>query len=124
MDTKCRSLNKAGDPCSAAHYKDGWCRWHHPDLEAQRQAERRAGGKAKANTSRARKELSASIMDMDAIDGLLCLVIVRVAAGDISPGVGTALASLARSIIAVRDAGEIAERLDRLEGAVHGRQGA
>lgn len=124
MDTKCRSLNKAGEPCSAAHYKDGWCHRHHPDLEAQRQAERRAGGKAKANTERARKELTDAVMTLEEVDGLLCLSIIRVATGQMAPGVGAALGSLARSIIAVRDAGELTDRLDRLEVAVHGRQGA
>ncbi len=72
MDTGCTSPTKAGQPCSAAHYKDGYCRWHHPELEAQRQAERVAGGKARSNRARARKRLADQVMTIDDLDALLC----------------------------------------------------
>ncbi len=105
-------------------WKDGYCRWHHPDLEERRAAERREGGRARANARRARKELQQSAMTLKEIDGLLCRSMVQVARGDMSPGVASALGTLARSVIAVRDAGEITERLERVEAAIIEREGA
>ena len=41
---RCQARNQQGGPCSAAHYRDGWCRWHHPDLGEQRKVWAAKGG--------------------------------------------------------------------------------
>lgn len=115
MDSRCTHPTKAGQPCSAAHYRDGYCRWHHPDLEAQRRAERIAGGKAKANTARARKRLADQVMTVADLDGLLCNALVKVSDGALEPNVGTAMASIAKTITAIRSAGDLERRLEELE---------
>jgi alcohol dehydrogenase class IV len=117
MDTECRAPTKAGRPCSAAHYRDGWCRWHHPDLESARRAERIAGGRAKSNRRRAKKQLADQVMSIADLDGVLCHTMARVLTGKLEPGVGTAAATLARTIIAVRQAGDLEQRLAQLEAA-------
>lgn len=123
MDTRCIHPTKAGKPCSAAHYRDGYCRWHHPDLEAKRQAERIAGGKAKANSARARKKVLAGGMELAEIDAALCTALLNVLSGDLEPGIATAAASVARTVSAIRAASDLETRIAALEARVetHGK---
>lgn len=115
MDTHCTATTKAGTPCAATHYRDGWCRWHHPELADQRDRARRAGGHAKSNRARARKQLETSKLTPRELDGLLCSTMVNVATGKTRPGVGAALGTLARAVIAVREHLDVEERLAALE---------
>ena len=117
MDRTCKSPNRAGGPCGAQHYRDGWCRWHHPELEAQRQAERAAGGQARSNKVRARRQLADAVLTINDLDGLLCRALVQVAAGKVEPGVGSAMATIAKTITGIRQAGELERRLEELERA-------
>ena len=119
MHTKCKERNRAGEPCSALHYRDGYCRWHHPDLETQRQAERAAGGQSRSNRARARKQLQDSVMSITDLDGLLCGALLKVATGRLEPGIGTAMAGLARTIVTIRTSGELERRLTELEAAAN-----
>ncbi len=112
---KCKAPNRAGGPCGAQHYRDGWCRWHHPELEAQRQAERAAGGQARSNKVRARKQLAHAVMSIEDMDAFLCTSMVKVAAGRMEPNVGSAIATLAKTITVIRTAGEVERRLEELE---------
>ena len=115
MDTGCKEPTKAGKPCSAAQYKDGYCRWHHPDLVEQRRAERAAGGQARSNRARARKQLAEQAMSIDDLDALLCLALKRVAAGQMQPGVGVAMAGMAKTITMIRSTADFEKRLEELE---------
>ena len=115
MATGCKAINKAGAPCSATHYRDGWCRWHHPDLEAERVREREAGGRAKSNKARARRYLRDARMGPDELEGLLCRALIQVSSGQMSPGVLTALAAGVRAYVAVREHGELDARLEAVE---------
>jgi hypothetical protein len=117
MDRTCTSPNRAGGPCGAQHWKDGYCRWHHPELEAQRQAERSAGGQARSNRARARKQLADAVLTVNDLDALLCRALVQVAAGKLEPGVGSAMAGIAKTVVGIRTAGELERRLEELERA-------
>ncbi len=117
MATQCLGTNKDSKPCSAAVWKDHLCRWHHPELEAQRQAERVAGGKARSNRSRAKRQLADQVMTISDLDGLLCVALKQVASGRMEPGVGSSMATIAKTIIAVRAAGDLEQRLQALEAA-------
>ena len=117
MDRTCKSPNRAGGPCGAQHFRDGWCRWHHPELEAQRQAERAAGGQARSNKVRARKQLADAVMSIDDMDAFLCASMVKVAAGRMEPNVGSAVATIAKTVVGIRTAGELERRLEHLEQA-------
>ena len=35
MAEVCTGTTAAGAPCAAQAWRDGLCRWHHPDLEAR-----------------------------------------------------------------------------------------
>jgi hypothetical protein len=118
MDSKCKAPNRTGKPCSATHFRDGYCRWHHPDLEAQRQAERTAGGQARSNKARARKQLAEQVMAIEDIDALLCTALVKVSEGKLEPGVGSAMAGISRTIVGIRTAGDFEKRLQELEQTV------
>ncbi len=92
-----------------------WCRWHSPDRESERAEWRRKGGAARSNRARARKQLAGQVMSMSDMDAFLCASMVKVAAGRMEPGVGSAVATLARTVVAIRTAGEIERRLEHLE---------
>jgi hypothetical protein len=115
MDTQCKALNKASEPCGGTHYRDGWCYWHHPDLEPQRLSQRIAGGKAKANSARARKRILAAGMELPEVDAALCQALTDVLAGELEPNIGTAAATIAKAITSVRQAGELEKRVIALE---------
>jgi hypothetical protein len=117
MDMKCKAPNRTGKPCSATHFRDGWCRWHHPELEGQRQAERAAGGQARSNKVRARKQLADAVLTINDLDGLLCRALVQVAGGRMEPGVGSSMAGIAKTVVAIRQASELERRLEELERA-------
>jgi hypothetical protein len=54
-------------------------------------------------------------MTINDLDGLLCSALVKVAAGRLDPGVGTAMATIARTITTIRSTGELERRLEDLE---------
>jgi hypothetical protein len=115
MPSHCSACNKAGQPCSAQAWKDGLCRWHHPALEPQRAEERRKGGAARSNQSRARRRMAAEAMTPLEIQGFVAVALRGVMTGSITPGVANAVASLARAAVAVREATELEQRLTELE---------
>jgi len=92
-----------------------WCRWHDPARAADRAVWSRKGGAARSNRARARKQLADAVMSMSAMDAFLCASMVKVAAGRMEPGVGSAVATFARTVVAIRTAGEIERRLEHLE---------
>jgi len=53
-----------------------------------------------------------SIEDMDAF---LCASMVKVAAGRMEPNIGTAVATIAKTVVGIRTAGELERRLEDLE---------
>jgi len=121
----CQGINRSGEPCSATPQSGkAWCLWHDPNLTEQRTHWNREAGKAKSNTRRASKQVLAAARDLKEVDAKLCRAFTDVLDGRLPPGVGTAAATIARSIIAVREAGEIAERLDRLEAGLRDRGSA
>lgn len=117
MDSKCKGTTTTGEPCGATLYRDDYCYWHHPALEAERQANRAAGGRARSNAARAKKRLQR--LELDEIDAALCTAMLDVLRGDLEPGLATAAASVARTIHAVRTATEHERRISELEQALN-----
>ena len=91
------------------------CRWHHPALESRRAEERRKGGAARSNASRARRRMAAEAMTPNEVQGFIAVAMRGVTVGSITPGMATAVASLARAAIAVREATEWEDRLSAVE---------
>ena len=118
MATQCLGINRTGEPCSA-HVDDGqtWCRWHDPARAEERTEWSRKGGTARSNKARARKQLAEQLMTIADIDALLCSALVKVAAGRLDPGVGTAMATISKTITTIRNTGDFEKRLEELEQA-------
>lgn len=124
MDGKCSATNKTGAPCSAAAWRDGLCRWHHPDLAGKVAEGRRRGGVNKSSKARAAKRLPDEVLTTEQLRGVLGKTLQDVISGKLEPAVGNAAASLARAYVAVTEAGaveELTQRLDELERQARGR---
>ncbi len=70
---------------------------------------------ARSNRARARKQLADAVMSISDMDALLCLALKKVAAGRMEPNVGSAVATLARTITTIRTASDLERRLEALE---------
>jgi hypothetical protein len=115
---RCIGTNRDGGPCSAMPRAGReHCQWHDPELAEARAQWKVAGGKAKSNSARARRKVLAAGLHLHEVDAALCGALLDVLAGKIEPGVATAAATVARSIVAVRQAGEMEDRLAALEAA-------
>jgi hypothetical protein len=115
MARHCTAQNKSGAACCAQAWKDGLCRWHHPELEAQRAEERRAGGVARSNRARAKRQMMGEAMLPAEIEGYVAVALRGVMVGSITPGIANAVASLARAAVVVRETTELEQRLAELE---------
>ncbi len=115
MDARCSAATKTGAACNAAPWRDRLCRWHHPDLAAERREGRAKGGHARSNAARARKRLPGRLLTMREVQALLCGLLVDVVKGEAETGVATSAAGLARAIAAVATAGDLEDRLAALE---------
>ncbi len=116
MASQCSGTNKDGRPCSA--YVDAgqsWCRWHDPARESDRAEWRRKGGTARSNRNRAKKQLADQVLSIADLDALLCTSLAKVATGRMEPGVGSAVATLAKTITTIRTAGDLERRIEALE---------
>lgn len=110
----CQSRRKDGQPCRAPATINGRCIGHAPGLEAQRTAARRKGGQNKANRARLSKLMPPRLVSVyeeleEALHQVHC--------GELDPRQATAMATIASAMVRVLTAGEIEERLRRLEQA-------
>ncbi len=117
MVERCTATNAAGERCGAQAIRAGFCPWHDPERQEEMAEARRKGGKAKSNRARARKQLTSTAMTPAELEGVIGLTITQVLAGAKAPGIGNAVAALARASIAIREATELEERLAALEAA-------
>lgn len=94
-----------------------YCFAHDPAMAERRAEGRRQGGAGKANTARARKHLRASALEPADVHGLLSGAMVKVATGHMEPGVGTALASMAKALVSIHETTLLTQRIEDLERA-------
>jgi len=93
-----------------------YCLAHSPDIsDEQRAAWRRAGGKNSSAKVRAQKTLPTEAMGAAELLSWLTVVFRRVITGQMAPPVGTAAASIARTITEISKAAEIEQRIADLE---------
>jgi hypothetical protein len=118
MADRCQATAASGNPCSATPRPGRpYCLWHDPQAEGLRRDLSRKGGAARSNRAKARKQMTDAALAPAELQGLIGATIRSVLAGKKSPGIGQAIASLARAAIAIREATEWEERLTRLEAA-------
>ncbi len=112
MDRRCKGANTAGAPCDAKPVRpSGWCYWHDPALEAERAAGRRQGGRQRANTARAKKAMKGA----GEVTPVLWQALNDLAAGTLEPARATAMASVARALLAVHETTALEDRISALE---------
>ena len=108
MHERCTGTNRDGKPCSAQVWRDGLCRWHHPDLADERAGWRAKGGAERSNASRVRKALPKDLADVR--DALL-RTLSGLESGEVEPRVAGAMAAVARAVCHVQEVGNLERRL-------------
>ena len=121
MQGPCSALNREGKPCSAQAWRDGLCRWHHPDLADERAGWRAKGGAERSNASRARKALPKDLADVR--DALL-RTLSGLENGEVEPRVAGAMAAVARAVCHVQEVGDLERRLAEMEAELRREQEA
>jgi hypothetical protein len=110
----CKSARIDGQPCRAPAIKGGFCFSHSPELAEKAKEARVAGGRNKAKAIRLRKLVPPRLLPVfDKLENALD----EVHRGNLEPRVATAMASLAAAMVRVLTAGEIEDRVRRLEEA-------
>jgi len=124
MATTCLGINQSGGPCGGYLPKGStWCLWHDPARESEREEWRRRGGENRSNRARARRQLADAVLTINDLDALLCRALVQVAGGKMEPGVGTSMATIAKTITTIRSTGELERRIEELERQAATRKG-
>jgi len=123
MVTKGRSVvcvgkRRDGSPCQAPATIGPYCIGHAPGLADKRQEARRQGGRNKANNIRLSKLMPLRLLP---IFQRLETALAELHAGELDPRAGAAMASVAGALIRCLQAGEVEERLRRLEARTNGR---
>jgi len=110
---QCQATRKDGRPCTAFAVRQGRCVGHLPSaIEA-----RRKGGRQRARIARLHSLVPTRLLTVyDALDDAL----KEVHGGKIDPRIATAMASLAGAMVRVLTAGELEERVRRLESRPSG----
>ena len=112
----CQANNAEGNQCGAKP-RPGRpvCLWHDPEAAELRRELSRKGGQARSNKARARKSLPADPMTAAELHSYLGLVFKGVIAGKIEPGVGTATATIARTMVDLAREADLEQRITNLE---------
>ncbi len=111
--TTCAGIRKDGSSCTVRVVGDGrLCFAHAPELAERRTEARRRGGRQRRNTVRLRGLMPPRLVPIfDTLEAALA----EVHRGELDPKQAQAMASLARAMTAVLQAGELEERLRKLE---------
>jgi hypothetical protein len=118
MVRRCKATTVSGSPCSATPVRDdGYCYWHSPAVEAERDDARRRGGSARSNQARARKQMTGA-NDMGDVKTRLMIALAKVEEGDLEPGPANAMANLARAIATVAGVADFEGQLAELRREV------
>jgi hypothetical protein len=112
---QCAAITRGGSRCASAVLAGSRYCWTHDPAAADRRREAsKKGGKARANAERARKQIPPA-MSVEDLAGWLSLLFTSVMAGRIEPKIGTACATIARTLLEVRTTTELEQRLSELE---------
>ena len=109
----CAASRRDGRPCTSRVLCDGtYCYVHAPDREHERHEARRRGGQHRAHAARLRALMPPRLLPVfDQLETALADVL----AGRLAPQQATAAAAVARALVTVLTAGELEERVRRLE---------
>jgi hypothetical protein len=111
----CAGIRKDGQPCTITMLADArYCFGHAPDKQQERAEARAKGGRNKRTAVRLKAAMPVRLVPVfEQLEEALSDVLN----GNLDPKVATAAAVVSRAMVAVLTAGEMEERLRRLEGA-------
>jgi hypothetical protein len=110
---QCQGRRRDGRPCTSPLVgADGYCFAHSPTRAAERQAAQQRGGQHRASVVRLRGLCPPKLVQ---VYEQLEAALGEVHAGTLPPTQAMAMAALARAMVAVLQAGELEERLRRVE---------
>ena len=114
----CQATRRDGQPCGATAQGSGLCFSHDPARAADRADAYRRGGENRSTTARLEKRMTPRLRGVvRRLEGAMA----SVEAGTMDPRTGTALATLARALIAAYELAELELRVAALEqGASNG----
>jgi len=119
MVAKCTSLTRDGKPCSATPRPgSAYCAWHDPELSKRRSEWSAKGGSGRSNKARAARALPTQLMDSDEIAAWLTIQYRKLIAGQLTPGVATASATVAKAIVELGKTADFDRRLAEVEQAL------
>ena len=122
---RCQATANSGKPCSASPRPGRpFCLWHDDAAAAERRAISRKGGEARSNRARARKQYADGALTPVEVEGLIGDTIHGVISGKLEPGVGNAVANLARAAMAVREAADFEAALADMRREIADLRGA
>jgi len=114
---RCKSKTRTGKPCRGFALGDGYCFSHSPGLEKKRLEARALGGKNSARSARLKRLVPPRLIPIyDRLESAL----VEVHDGKLESKQATAMAALARAMVAVMSSGELEERVRGLEERIGG----
>ena len=112
---RCKSKTRTGEPCRGFAMEDGYCFSHLPALDKKRQEARAKGGKNSARAARLKKLVPPRLIPVfDRLEKALG----EVHTGELESKQATAMAALARAMVAVLTSGELEERVRGLEDRI------
>ncbi|MFC2017703.1 hypothetical protein ACFLTQ_00155 [Chloroflexota bacterium] len=109
---RCKMATRSGQPCRGFAMEDGYCFSHSPSLEKKRLEARAKGGKNSSRAARLRSLVPPRLLSVyDKLEEAL----EEVHRGKLESKQATAMAALARAMVAVLTSGELEERVRELE---------
>jgi hypothetical protein len=112
---RCRGIKANGERCGSFAGPRGFCMWHDPNIpEERKRAQHAAGGAATSRAARAQRMLPPRLRPVfDRLEQAMGDVVD----GSLSPQRASALAALSSAAVRVLEAGEMEERLRKIESA-------
>ena len=115
MGVKCQGITRGGDRCSRpALTGKQHCLMHDPGSTELRREASRKGGQNRSAKVRAAK-LVPEALSADELVGWLSMLFTSVMSGKIEPKIGTACATLARTLMDIHAVSDLEARLAELE---------
>jgi hypothetical protein len=108
----CKTVTKNGSNCRATAGGDGYCFWHSPSYAQKRKEASLKGGKNRRSVIRAEKLVPPRLVQ---VYNLLENALRQVCEKQMEPKQALAIASLSKAMVEVLTAGELEERMRRLE---------
>lgn len=114
---RCKKITRKGEPCRGLALEDGYCFSHSPELEKKRLEARARGGKNSARAARLKKLVPPRLIP---VFYKLEQALTQVHNGKIESKQATAMAALARAMVAVLTSGELEDRVRSIEDKIWG----